>query len=393
MRDITRFFYSHINSKESFFLFGPRGTGKSTLVRKVFSNSIWIDFLDPETERTYRIAPNTLHNVLKANFSISNHSNVVVIDEVQKVPEILSIVHSLIEKKKGWKFILIGSSARKLKRSSADLLAGRALNYNMHTFMAAELQEDFDLERSLKYGMLPLISSAKDDKAKSEKIHAYISLYLKEEIQMEGLVRNIDNFARFLEAISFSHSSILNLSNISRECGVKRKTVENYITILEDLLLAYKISVFSKRAKRELINNHKFYLFDAGIYNFLRPKGSLDKPEEISGAGLEGLVFQHLKTWNDYSDNKCQIYFWRTRSGVEVDFIVYGEDTFISLEVKNSKKIHSQDVKPLKYFLKDYPTAQALLLYRGDNKIMHDDILCMPVDKFLLNLVPNKAIL
>jgi predicted AAA+ superfamily ATPase len=215
---------------------------------------------------------------------------------------------------------------------------------------------------------------------------------LQEEIHAEGLVRNLDNFARFLEVVSFSHGSLLNVSNISRECEVKRKTVENYITILEELLLAYQLPVFSKRAQRELIAQPKFYLFDTGVFRALRPQGALDKVEEIEGAALEGLVAQHLKAWNDYGSQPHTFGFWRTRSGVEVDFIIYGPKGFWAIEVKNAKRVFPKDTKPLEAFLTDYPMAKGLLLYRGTEYLQIKNVLCIPCEDFLKQLKPNQEI-
>ena len=287
-------------------------------------------------------------------------------------------------------FILTGSSARKLKRSGADLLAGRALKCVLHPFMAAELGSFFSLSDALENGLLPLLFG---EEKKKEILHAYIDLYLHEEIQAEGLVRNLENFARFLEAITFSHGSLLNITNIARECEVKRKTVEGYLSIIEDLLLGFHLPVFTKRAERELVAHPKFYLFDAGVFQILRPKGMLDVPTEVAGAALEGLIAQHLMAWNDYSIEKNTIAFWRTRAGVEVDFIVYGNSNFWAIEVKNATKISSQDTKSLEAFLTDYPEANAILLYRGKERLKIKNVLCIPCDEFLKQLLPNQPIL
>ncbi len=370
----------------SCFLLGPRGTGKSTLIHERYKDALWIDLLKPDVLRTYLAWPERLEDLIKAN----PKSSVIVIDEVQKAPELLSVVHSLIEKKLGIQFILTGSSARKLKRASANLLGGRALKRTLHPFIAAELKNEFSLNSALYNGMLPLLYH---EKTPQDILQAYISLYLQEEIQAEGLVRSLEQFSRFLEVSTFSHASILNVTNIARDCAVKRKTVENYIDILEELLLAYRLPVFSKRAQRDLAAHPKFYLFDAGVYYALRPKGPLDRPEEIEGAALEGLVAQHLRAWNDYSGAEHTIGYWRTRSGVEVDFIVYGPKEMWAIEVKNSKRISPSDTKPLETFLIDYPMAKAILLYRGTERIRHKNVLCIPCHDFLLQLKPNKPIL
>ncbi len=379
MQEITRLF-TPLNT--SYFLFGPRGTGKSTLMRRLYTDALWINFLNPQTEREYEARPEMLYDYVAAN----SNKQLIVIDEVQKVPKILSIVHDLIEQKTGKLFVLTGSSARKIKRMQGDMLAGRALSYYMHPFMASELGSDFNLQNALQFGMLPLIYQAEH---KESALQAYISLYLNEEIKMEGLTRNIGDFSRFLEAISFSHGQIINISNIARDCSVNRKTTENYINILEDLLLLHRIPIFSKKSKRELINSDKIYLFDAGVYRALRPKRLLDVKTEIDGHGLEGLVLQHLIAWRDYSKRNPQIFFWQTRSKVEVDFVVYSEDELVAIEVKNTTNINFKDVKALKAFATDYEVAKTVLLYMGTDRIMYNNILCIPVAQFLAKLKPN----
>ena len=255
--------------------------------------------------------------------------------------------------------------------------------------MAAELGELFSLNRALKDGLLPLVF---DDKHSQDVLQAYVSLYLHEEIQAEGLVRNIDDFSRFLEVISFSHASTLNVANIARECEVKRKTVENYLQILEDLLLAHLLPIFTKRAQRELSSHPKFYLFDTGVFNALRPRGPLDNENEINGAALEGLIFQHLLAWVDYTtEGKHELYFWRTRSGVEVDFVIYGAKGLWAIEVKNSGRIRPEDTAGLESFLVDYPEATPLLIYRGETCLKIKNVLCIPCEIFLAQLKPEKA--
>lgn len=379
---INRFFSP---PDRSFFLFGPRGTGKSTWIQNSYPDALYIDLLSPVLLQSYLAQPERLAALIKDY----PEKSTVIIDEIQRAPSLLSLIHREIEKKQGIQFILTGSSARKLKRTSADLLGGRALKRELHPFMAAELGDLFSLESALTQGLLPLVSGQPDA---VDMLHAYISLYLHEEIQMEGLVRHIESFSRFLEVISFSHANLLNVSNIARECLVKRKTVENYIIILEELLLAFQIPVFTKRAQRELSAHPKFYIFDSGVFHALRPRGPLDRNDEINGASLEGLVASHLRAWSDYSTEKHQICFWRTRSGVEVDFIVYGPQGFWAIEVKNAQHVSNTDIKGLNTFLVDYPEAQAILLYRGTECFRRGKVLCMPCELFLRNLIPNQPI-
>lgn len=369
---------------DSFFLFGPRGTGKSTWLKHICPNGIWIDLLEPETFRSYSARPERLLEIIDSY----TDKKIVIIDEIQKIPELLNVIHLLIERKINAQFILTGSSSRKLKKSGTDLLAGRAIKKILHPFMAAELGDKFSLSDALNHGLLPLVISAADP---FSVLKTYAALYVQEEVKMEGLVRNIGNFSRFLEAISFSHGSLLNITNVARECEVERKTVEGYISILEDLLLAFYLPVFTKRAKRNLIAHSKFYYFDAGVYRSLRPAGPLDKPQEIEGSALEGLVAQHLIAWNSYRGEKNKVYFWRTAAGSEVDFVVYGEEVFWAIEVKNTSRIRPEDLRALKTFKKDYPESLPCLLYRGKERIKKENILCIPCEEFLLELNPNKT--
>lgn len=370
--------------KGSFFLFGPRGTGKSTLLRHMWQEAIWVDLLQPDLVRSYQARPERLRELVAAY----SRGVVVVIDEIQKVPDMLSVVHSLLEKKRNTRFILTGSSVRKIKRADVDLLAGRALKCSLHPFMAIELGTRFKMDTALKKGLLPLVVMAEEP---DQVLKAYAALYVREEVQMEGLVRNVGGFSRFLEIISFSHASVLNISNVARECEIERKVVEGYISILEDLLLAYRIPVFTKRAQRTTISHPKFFYFDAGVYRSLRPSGPLDRPGEIEGAALEGLVAQHLIAWNAYRGERNRLYYWRTRAGSEVDFVLYGPEVFWAIEVKNTAKIRAEDVSALKTFKQDYPQSEVFLLYRGHERRMIGDILCLPCEEFLLALDPRHS--
>jgi len=378
----ARFFHPPVSS---YLLFGPRGTGKSTFLHETYPDALWIDLLNPESYRIYLAKPERLVELVDGN----PEKSIVVIDEVQKVPALLDVVHQLIEAKKGLTFILTGSSSRKLRRGAANLLAGRLLKTTLHPFMAGELGVEFDLTKALSYGLVPLIVESVDPTA---SLNAYLSLYLKEEVQAEGIVRNVGSFSRFLESVSFSHGAVLNISEVARECQVGRKTVEGYLEILEDLLLAFRIPVFSKRAKRNLIKHEKFYYFDAGVFRSARPKGPLDRVEEIEGATLEGLVAQHLQAWCGYQQNAHHLYYWRTKSGNEVDFIIYGEHSFIALEVKRAAKVNNKDLTSLKSFREDYPEAMVGLLYLGKESLCVNEIQCVPCEHFLRRLDPLKPI-
>lgn len=372
--------------KQSYFLFGPRGTGKSTWLKQTYPDAFWIDLLDPETFRFYSAGPERLVKVLEE----SPKKKTIIIDEVQKAPDLLNVIHSLIEKKKDYQFVMTGSSSRKLKKYGVNLLGGRALLRHMPPFYAAEIRTNFDLSKNIQLGMLPIVL---DSEEPEDVLRAYTGIYLKEEVQAEGIVRNVGDFARFLEAMSFSHASIINASNIARECQIARKTVDSYLKILDDLLLSFQLSVFRRKAKRTLIVHNKFYYFDCGVYASVRPHNMHDVKSEKEGPALEGLVAQHLKAWVDSQLENYQLHFWRTRSQIEVDFIVSGPDCFLAIEVKNGKVIHPADLNGLEAFIEDYPQTTPILLYRGKELYKEKGILCCPVDQFILNVHPEKPLL
>jgi predicted AAA+ superfamily ATPase len=371
----------------SFFLFGPRGTGKSTWLRERFPDAVWIDLLRPEEHREYAARPERLRERLAA----SPEAETVVIDEIQRVPELLDVVHELIESRRPPpRFVLTGSSARKLRRGGVNLLAGRALLRRLHPFMASELgAERFDLGRALQLGMLPLVLAAE---APEEVLKAYVGLYLREEVQAEGIVRNLGAFSRFLEAVSFSHAAQLNLADVARDCQTSRSTVEGYLAVLEDLLLAFRLPVFTRRARRQVVARPKLYWFDAGVFRSIRPTGPLDRPQEIGGAALEGLVAQHLRAWIDYSGGDDQLAYWRTRAGTEVDFVVHGPAGFWAFEVKHTATLRPRDVESLRAFGEDYPEANLRLLYRGSEPLEIAGVRCLPCERYLLQMVPGRPL-
>lgn len=369
----------------SFFLFGPRGTGKTTWLRESLPDALFINLLQPETYRALSARPERLRELVLGNPGQRD----IVLDEVQRVADLLPVVHDLIESDPKRRFILTGSSARKLRREGVDLLGGRAVLRTMHPFMAAELPA-FDLEQSLQRGLVPLVVMADDP---DDVLKAYASLYLEQEVQAEGLVRNVGSFARFLEVVSFSHGAVLNVANVARETQVSRKTVEGYLGILEDLLLAWRLPVFTRKAQRATVAHPKLFLFDAGVYRALRPAGPLDQPQEIDGAALEGLVAQHLRAWVAYGGSDFELSYWRTRAGTEIDFIIYGSDGFWAVEVKNASTVRAEDVRALRAFRDDYPSCEPLLVYRGAERLLMNGVRCVPAFDFLAGLRPGHDLM
>jgi len=362
---------------KSFFLFGPRGTGKTTWVKSAFPKAVYIDLLEAELFNDLTANPQRLSNFIPPDFK-----DWVIIDEVQRIPDLLHEVHRLIESKK-YRFILTGSSPRKLKRKGPNLLAGRALTLSMHPLSVAELGGDFRLEHSLKYGQLPSVYAEADPQ---KYLEAYVRAYLEEEIRQEGLTRNLSAFARFLEAASFSQGSVLSISSVARECHVERKVAESYFSILEDLLIGYRIPIFSKKAKRRLVAHPKFYFFDVGVYRTLRPMGPLDAPEEVDGIALETLFLQELIALNSTLGFGYKIFYWRTSNGREVDFVVYGPKGLLAFEIKRTSRMTSAMLGGLKSFLGDYPMAKAYFVFMGNRRMYDGKIEIIPVLEILKNL-------
>lgn len=363
--------------KESILLFGPRGTGKTSWVKAHFPGALYLDLLDFSVYNLLSADPSRLANLIPPMYD-----GWVVIDEIQRIPELMNEVHRLIESKK-YRFFLTGSSARSLKRLGVNLLAGRALRYTMHPLVVQEIGDAFNVEHALKYGMLPAAVDHQDPK---RYLETYVQTYVREEVLQEGLTRNVGSFTRFLEIASFSQGNTLNVSEIARELGVSNPTVSNYFDILDDLLIAIRITPFAKRAKRKLVAHQKFFFFDAGVYRALRPTGPLDIPEEIDGAGLETLFLQSLRAINDYYDLGYSIHFWRTHAGTEVDFVLYGPRGLHAFEIKRAGKVQNKFLKGLTEFGKDYPEAKKYLVYTGALKEYHGDIVALPFVQALKDL-------
>ena len=377
-----RLLQNPLNNKNSFFLFGARGTGKSYWLRKQLKDSILFNLLEPETRIELTTKPSLLEQQIPYNYK-----GWIVIDEIQRAPILLDLVHKLIEEK-NYKFILTSSSARKLKSLGTNLLAGRAHTYYMYPLTFQELKKDFKLSNALNFGMLPKIYDDEISQAK-KYLNAYTKTYLYEEVMQEGLSRNLEAFSRFLEAASFSQANVLNTSSVARDLGINARTVLNYFDLLEDMLLSYRLSVFTKRAKRKLIAHPKFYFVDVGIYQAIRPKGLIDSYEEIEGHALETLTLQELIALNQYYELGYKIQYWRTESKHEIDFILYGPKGFIAIEIKRSSSVSIYDLKSLKLFLEDYPEAKAYIVYGGKKKLYFENkIEALPILDFL-NALPK----
>jgi len=314
----------------------------------------------------------------------------IIIDEIQKAPSLLDAVHQAMEgASRGRQFILTGSSARKLRRTGVNLLGGRLLMRQFHPYLACELGHAFELDCAIKLGMVPLVlASARP----VETLKAYSALYIQQEVREEASVRDLGAFARFLEAVSLSHGGQLNLTAVAKECSVTRRSAEGYVEVLEDMMLAFRLKVFSKRAKRLMAARPKFYFFDPGVFQALRPRNPLDTGREIGGGALEGLVAAHLRAWMANAPGKNELFYWRTRAGLEVDIILFGEAGLYAIEVKSSGKIVENDFRGLQAFLRDYHEAKAVMVMPNPPSGAISGITCRDASSFLRDIIPGEPL-
>lgn len=361
-------------ASKSFWLLGPRGTGKSMWVRARFPEAVHLDLLETDLYTELLASPSRLEAKIPPG-----HRGWVIVDEVQKVPALLDEVHRLIERRR-LRFGLTGSSARKLRGRGVNLLAGRALSLTMHPLTRVELGDSFDLKHSLQYGQLPAAYVDDDPRA---FLSTYTSTYLREEVLQEGLTRNLAAFARFLEAIAFSQAAVLNLAAVARDCHIERKVAESYVGILEDLLIGIRVPAFQRRAKRRVTAHPKFFYFDAGVYRSIRPRGPLDAPEEIDGAAFETLLMQELRAHVAYRQLDYQLHYWRTGTGVEVDFVLYGGRGLHAFEAKRTARLRGEDFAGLRAFAQDYPSARCTLAYGGTKRYHEGAIEVVPLGDLL----------
>jgi uncharacterized protein len=361
---------------ETFFLWGPRQVGKTTLLRHTYPDAVWIDLLKADEFRRYTLNPERLREELLARPD-SGQPMQVVIDEVQKVPSLLDEVHWLHESQ-GLQFALCGSSARKLRRGGVNLLGGRAMRYELGGLTARELGPRFDLERMANNGWLPRIYAS--DRAE-RMLDAYVSDYLQQEIAAESLVRNLPAFADFLHAASFSDAEIVNQVNIARECGASASTVANYFEILIDTLLAHWLPAYTKRPKRRVIQAPKFYFADVGIVNHLARRGRMVPGSEMFGKAFESWVHHELRLWLRYREEAASLTYWRLASGIEVDFVV--DDLSLALEAKSSRAITDAHLKGLRQLVVDQTVRhRAVVCLEPKRRLTPDGIMIVPATEF-----------
>jgi predicted AAA+ superfamily ATPase len=383
--EIARVLRIDLPPKQSAFLWGPRKTGKTTYLASHFPQSIVYDFLQTDRFIEFSRKPALLREELLAKAPDALRRP-IILDEVQKVPQILDEVHWLIENK-NLQFILCGSSARKLKRGQANLLGGRAWRYEMLPFTFPELK-DLKLLRALNHGLIPSHYFQEDPK---KSLLAYTQDYLKEEVFEEGLVRNIPAFSRFFDAMGYSHGEMINYSNIARDCGVDAKTVKEYFQILVDTLLGAFVEPFKKRQSRQVITKaSKFYLFDVGVAGTLCKRRIEEERGELFGKALEHFVWMELRAFRSYRDLDFNIHFWRTKTGFEIDFVLGAGE--VAIEVKGSNKVHPSDLKSLAAFQEEFSPKQAIVVSNEKNERVVNKIRILPWRSFLAELWNEKII-
>ncbi len=338
---------------QSAFLWGPRQTGKSTLLKRQFANSIYFDLLNSGTMLRFLSAPNTLGQELSL-LGTTAHTEPIIIDEIQKVPSLLDEVHRLIESHNS-SFVLCGSSARKLRREGVNLLGGRAWKYTLHPLTWSEVP-NFDLLTAMSTGLLPGIYAKKFAR---RSLRAYVQDYLTQEVFNEALVRNTASFSRFFETLPFCHGEMLNFSSIARDCAIDAKTVRVYFEILVDTLVGHLIYPFAKKSSRQTISSApKFYLFDIGVANYILGNAISNTYGSNFGNSFEHFIFLELVAANSYQEWDTKISYWRTRSGLEVDFVL--DNGALAIEVKS--RVRARDLRAIKAFNDDYQPRRSIVV-------------------------------
>ena len=360
--------------KQSFFLWGPRQTGKSTLLRATYPRALWIDLLKTDEYRRFLQEPHLLRSLVLG----APGTPFVVIDEIQKAPGLLDEVHWLFENQ-GVHFAMSGSSARKVRKGQANLLGGRAVRHELFGLVSQELGDQFDLDRLINRGYLPRIYTAEES---GPLLESYVGDYLKEEIAAEGLVRNLPVFSEFLGIASLSDTELINFSTIARECGVSGPTIRNYFDILVDTLIGRWLPAYRRRPKRRVIGAPKFYFGDVGVVNRLARRGPLVGGTELYGKAFENWVHHELAAYISYSGRDIVMSYWRLASGIEVDFII--DDVRVAIEAKAARKIQTDHLKGLRNLIEDHPRVEQRFVasLESRRRLTEDGILILPAREF-----------
>lgn len=368
--------------EDSMFLWGPRQTGKSTLLKQLFPDAPYFDLLKSEVYALYKMKPSRLRD----ECMMMEEDEIVIIDEVQKIPELLDEVHWLMVNR-GIHFILCGSSARKLKRSGANLLGGRAIRKTLHPLVSAEIP-DFDIDKAVNVGMLPRHYLASSP---AKRIQAYVGDYLQQEVIAEALVRNLDSFTRFMEVAAISDGEMVNYTKIASECGVSSKTVKEYFVILQETLLGHMLPAYTKIVKRRVQVAPKFYYFDVGITNYLLHRDPLRRGTAEYGHAFEHLIVQEVMAYMDYSESMKGLSFWHTQNNAyEVDLVVGNAE--VALEIKSSDNVTTSHLKGLKAFGEEHPDCKLIVVSLEERPRMMNGVEIWPVQAFLKRLWEGKVV-
>ncbi len=372
--------------RKSVFLFGPRQTGKSTLLKKMYPNAFFVDLLNASTYRRYRTDVRTFQDEL--SFAIQKErQRMVIIDEIQKIPDLLDEVHRLIEDHPDIRFILTGSSARKLKRSGVNMLGGRASRYYLHPITSKEYGIDKyvrDIRRILTFGSLAPVITSEDPWL---DLIDYVDIYLKEEIQQEAIVRSLDGFSRFLDKVALTNAEQVNFTQIGNDAQVPPRTVREYYRVLEDTLIGYLLPAYTETKKRKAMTSAKFYLFDPGITNVLLDRREVSPKTREYGSLLEQLVFMELKAYLDYNGFRNNLYYWRSTSKFEVDFVIRHQKNIFAIEVKSSNSPSGKDLKGLNALNEEKPIKRKICVCFADQpRLIDNDIEILPLEYFLNEL-------
>lgn len=358
--------------EDSVFLWGARQVGKSTLVKTLYPKAKVYDLLMSDEYGRLMRRPQLLREELEQ----LGEESLVIIDEIQKIPQLLDEVHWLIVNR-GIRFILCGSSARKLKRMGTNLLGGRALSVNLYPLVSAEIP-DFDLIRAINHGMIPRHYLAANPK---KRLQAYIGTYLKEEIQDEAVVRQLASFNRFLDIAAQCDGEMVNYSNVAQDCGVSAVTVKEYFNILEQTLIGYMIPAFTQSRKRRAVTTSRFYYFDVGVVNHLLNRSNLQPGSVDFGHAFEHLMIQEIVARLSYSESNERLSYWRTASGYEVDAII--GDGRVAIEFKSCEEVQSKHTKGLRAFSEDFPDARLIIVSLDRHPRQLNGIEVLPATEFL----------
>lgn len=367
----------------SFWLLGPRGTGKLTLALQLCPSAVLVDLLDPTVERRLLSRPETFASLI-------GDRGDVVICEIGRVPDLVDTVRRLAARHRDRRFVLTSSNARPLRRERGNVFSRRLPRARLHPYVAGELGARFQLSEAMRMGLMPMVVEALRPGLERAD---YIERFVKEEVKREQLVQHYDHFVRFLDGAAHAQATQLRPAQLARNCEIPKKSVQQFLTVLEDLFVVERLDPFVHRARRALFTDPKLFFFDAGIQRSLLPRFAQEAFDDVDAAALEGVVFQHLTAWASWAPSAHRtLGFWRTRSGAEVDFVVHSHDEFLGIDVKNVTRLSDDDLRGALAFHKDYPHAKPVVLYRGTERIEERGVLCTPVQEFLQRLHPSRPL-